>query len=156
MRTIRLLCLLLLIASLAHAQEPKRLVAVLDFDSRPVDANVASIYGSSQDVGHGVAVLLTEKLLKDGRYRVIERKTMDNMLAEQNIPINLQKDPAALAKVGRLLGLDAVIVGSVTKFDRKEIHPDTLSMARLKKSEFKEDLALSAFLVDTRTGEILV
>lgn len=156
MRTIRLLCLLLFVASLAHAQEAKKLVAVLDFDSRPVDANVAAIYGGGQDVGHGMALLLAEELLKDGRYRVIERKTVDNMLAEQNIPINLRTDPAALAKVGRLLGLDAVIVGSVTKFDRKEIHPDTLSMARLKKSEFKADCTLSAFLVDTRTGEILI
>lgn len=156
-RTIRLLCLSLFMVSLAHAQDqPKRLVAVVDFDSRAVDENVASIYGSSQDVGHGMAALLTEKLLKDGRYRVIERKAMDNMLAEQNIPINLRTDPAALAKVGRLLRVDAVIVGSITKFDRKEIHPDTLSMARLKKSEFKADCTLSAFLVDTRTGEIMV
>jgi curli biogenesis system outer membrane secretion channel CsgG len=158
LRTIRLLCLsLIALSCVAHAQEqPKRLVAVLDFDSRAVDDNAAALYGSSHEVGRGMAALLTEKLLKDGRYRVIERKAMDSMLAEQNIPINLRTDPAALAKVGKLMGLDGVIVGSVTKFNRKESHPDTLSAARLKKGELKAVCGLNAFLVDTRTGEILI
>jgi curli biogenesis system outer membrane secretion channel CsgG len=56
-------------------------------------------------------------LVRDGTYSVIERKAMDKILAEQNFSNSDRGNPASAAKLGKLLGVDAIIVGSVTQFD---------------------------------------
>jgi curli biogenesis system outer membrane secretion channel CsgG len=141
----------------------KKLVAVFDFDNRAVKDNIYSIYGANEEVGKGVAGLLVEKLLKDGQYRIVERRAIDDLLAAQNIPATDRTDPAAIARMGRLLGLDAVIQGSVTKFSREEVRVKdgmrlrnrALSVARLKKGELKAECAITARLIDTMSGEVL-
>ena len=84
-RMIRLICTLFLAAITCAAQTSgKKRVAVLDFDYGTVQSYVSSIYGSNQDVGKGITDMLVEKLVKDGKYSVIERKALDKILAEQN------------------------------------------------------------------------
>src|SRR5262245_40251730 len=123
-RMIRLICsLLLLAASCAAQQTPaktKKLVAVLDFDYGTVQSYVSAIYGSNQDVGKGITDMLVEKLLKDGEYRIIERKALDKVLAEQNFSNSDRADPATAQKLARILGVDAIIMGSITKFGRDD------------------------------------
>jgi curli biogenesis system outer membrane secretion channel CsgG len=141
----------------------KKLVAVFDFDNRAVKDNIYSIYGANEEVGKGVAGLLVEKLLKDSQYRIVERRAIDDLLAAQNIPMTDRTDPAAIAKIGRLLGLDAVIQGSVTKFSREEVRVKdgmhmrdrALSVARLKKGQLRAECAITARLIDTMSGEVL-
>ena len=73
-RMIRLICSLVLLAITCAAQTSgKKRVAVLDFDYGTVQSYVSSIYGTNQDVGKGITDLLVEKLVKDGKYSVIER-----------------------------------------------------------------------------------
>ena len=59
-----------------------------------------------------------DELVNDGSYRVIERKRLDAILAEQNFSQSERADPSAktLAQVGKLLGVKYLIVGSITKF----------------------------------------
>ena len=81
-RMIRLICTLTLLAAACAAQTSgKKRVAVLDFDYGTVQSYVSSIYGSNQDVGKGITDMLVEKLVKDGKYSVIERKALDKILA---------------------------------------------------------------------------
>jgi curli biogenesis system outer membrane secretion channel CsgG len=144
-------------------EQRKKLVAVFDFDNRAVKDNIYSIYGANEEVGKGVAGLLVEKLLKDGQYRIVERGAIDDLLAAQNIPTTDRTDPAAIARMGRLLGLDAVIQGSVTKLNREEVRVKggmrmrdrALSVARLKKDELRAECAITARLIDTMSGEVL-
>ena len=68
------------------------------------------------DVGKGVTDLLVTYLVKDGSYSVIERKALDKILAEQNFSNSDRADPNSAAKIGKLLGVDAIIVGSITEF----------------------------------------
>ncbi|HLK52183.1 MAG TPA: CsgG/HfaB family protein, partial [Candidatus Angelobacter sp.] len=149
----------------APAAPPRtKLVAIFDFDNRAVKDNIYSIYGANEEVGKGITGLLTEKLLLDGQYRIVERRAIDDLLAAQNIPMTDRTDPAAIAKIGRLLGLDAVIQGSVIKFNREEIRVKdgmrmrdrALSVARLKKGELRAECTITARLIDTMTGEVLV
>jgi curli biogenesis system outer membrane secretion channel CsgG len=186
-RTIRLICPLFLLAiscvaqqaayrSHSHSKESTKdrqkeqstepttaAVAVMDFDTRAIEQSTLSIYGNFQDVGRGVTSLLAEKLAKDGFYRVVNRKTIDSVLAEQNIPIHARTDATAVARIGRPLGVDLVILGSVTKFSREEtrapedmgVASRALSTARLKKSELQAVCAITAQLVDAKTGEIM-
>jgi curli biogenesis system outer membrane secretion channel CsgG len=94
----------------------KKRVAVLDFDYATVHAGVAAIFGQDIDVGKGITDLLVTKLVKDGTYSVIERKALDKILAEQNFSNSDRANPASAAKLGKLLGVDAIIVGSITQF----------------------------------------
>jgi curli biogenesis system outer membrane secretion channel CsgG len=45
---------------------------------------VAAIFGSDIDIGKGISDMLVTMLVKDGTYSVIERKALDQVLAEQN------------------------------------------------------------------------
>ena len=82
----------------------KMKVAVLDFDAAPAQAKEA-------DVGKTASDLVGKKLDSSG-YAVIDRKQVDKALQAQNLT-ERQVDPSTAANIGRSLGADAVIVGSV-------------------------------------------
>src|SRR5215831_9102776 len=116
-------CLGLALAVVVSAQAPssgaaprKKRVAVFDFDYATVHASSAAIFGKDIDIGKGVTDLLVTYLVKDGTYSVIERKALDKILAEQNFSQSDRANPASAAKLGKLLGVDAIIVGSITEF----------------------------------------
>ncbi|MDP9263133.1 MAG: CsgG/HfaB family protein, partial [Acidobacteriota bacterium] len=91
-------------------------MAIFDFDYATVRTNSAAIFGSDVDVGKGISDLLVTYLVKDGTYSVIERKALDKILKEQNFSNSDRANPTSAAQLGRLLGVDAIIVGSITQF----------------------------------------
>src|SRR4051794_7686930 len=82
----------------------KSSVAVLDFDYATVQSGVSAIFGANQDIGKGLADLIVEKLVKSGNYRVMERKAIQKIMAEQNFSNSDRVDPNSAAKIGRVLG----------------------------------------------------
>ncbi len=164
-RMIRLFSALVLLAVTSVAQTShKKRVAVLDFDYGTVQSYVSSIYGSNQDVGKGITDMLVEKLVKDGKYSVIERKALDKILAEQNFSNSDRANPATAQKIGQILGVDAIIMGSITKFGRDDkskaiggagLSTHGFGIGGIKRNEAKAVCAISARMVDTTTGEIL-
>lgn len=156
---------LLLTGSIALAQE-KKSVAVIDFAYATVQSGVAAIFGTNQDVGKGVADLLVEKLVRNGTYRVMERKAIQKILAEQNFSNSDRADPNSAAKIGRLLGVDAIVMGSITQFGRDDkqtkVGGDAISGALgrygiggIGRRNAKAVVGLSARVVSVDTGEIL-
>src|SRR5438309_11963404 len=120
-RMIRLFCMFVLLAVTCAAQtSSKKRVAVLDFDYGTVQSYVSEIYGANQDVGKGITDTLVEKPVKDGKYSVIERKALDKSLAEQNFSNSDRANPATAAKIGQILGVAAIIIGTITKCGRDE------------------------------------
>src|SRR5438445_12207494 len=121
-----LLCLFLALPANAQAppapgapsptQGRKKRVAIMDFDYATVHGGVAALFGQDVDVGKGVSDLLVTYLVKDGSYSVIERKALDKIMAEQNFSNSDRANPTSAAKLGKLLGVDAIIVGSITQF----------------------------------------
>jgi curli biogenesis system outer membrane secretion channel CsgG len=142
----------------------KKRVAIFDFDYATVHADVAALFGSDVDVGKGISDLLVTYLVKDGSYSVIERKAMDKIMAEQNFSNSDRANPNSAAKIGKLLGVDAIIVGSITQFgnETKNLNLGGAGGGLIghglggfghKKS--KAIVALTARMVDIDTGEIL-
>lgn len=117
-RTLPVACFLALwIAAVPGAQAPRApRIAVLDFDYATVHDNIAAIFGTNVDVGRGITDLLVTHLVQDGSYSVIERRALDQILAEQNFSNSDRADATSAAQIGRLLGVDAVVVGSITQF----------------------------------------
>ena len=150
----------------AQNAAPKRKVriAVLDFDYATVSSNSAAVFGTSVDVGKGIADLLVTDLVKDGTYSIIERKMLDKVLAEQNFSNSNRADPNSAAKIGRLLGVDAMLVGSITQFgnDNKQQGAGgggggfgRFGVGGFSHKSSKAVVGLSARLVNIDTGEIL-
>jgi len=151
------------IAQTAAAPRKKR-VAVFDFDYATVHSGVAAIFGTDVDVGKGISDLMVTYLVKDGSYSVIERKALDKILAEQNFSNSDRANPTSAAKIGKLLGVDAIIVGSVTQFGNETKNTNVggaggnwggFGLGGLGKKKSKAIVALTARIVDIDTGEIL-
>lgn len=103
----------------ANAQQKKR-IAILDFEYGTVYSDVGYIFGSNVDVGKGIADLLVTKLVQGGQYSVIERKQLDKIIAEQNLGASGRVDEATAARIGKILGVDALIMGSIHTFGRDD------------------------------------
>ena len=165
MRRLSMLLCLMVIFSLNSSAQKKR-IAVLNFDYGTVRGSVSSIFGTDQDIGKGVADLLVNKLVKDGTYSVIERKELDKVLTEQNFSNSNRADPATAAKIGRVLGVDAIVVGSITQFGRDD-KSNTIGggalgglsgrfgVGGIQRRNAKAVVGLSARMVDVNTGEVL-
>src|SRR5467141_2468985 len=110
----------LAIPTAAPTQAARKRVAVLDFDYGTVRTYVNDIWGSDQDIGKGIADMLVGQLVRDGSYSVIERKQLDRVLQEQNFQQSARANASTAAQLGRLLGVDAIIIGSITQFGRDD------------------------------------
>jgi curli biogenesis system outer membrane secretion channel CsgG len=153
----------LLAASISHAQSKKR-VAVLDFDYATVQSGVSALFGSNQDVGKGISDLLVDKLVKDGQYSVIERKALDKVLGEQNFSNSNRADSTSAAKIGKVLGVDAIIVGSITQFGRDDKKTSAgglgavggrFGIGGVQHSKSQAVVGITARMINTDTAEIL-
>lgn len=156
---------LLICAAGSQAQQKKR-VAVLNFDYATVQSGVQAIFGANQDIGKGIADLLVDKLVGDGTYSVIERKMLDKIIAEQNLSNSDRVDPNSAAKIGKVLGVDAIIIGSITQFGRDDKKTSVgggalggitgrFGIAGVSKNDAKAVVAVTARLISTDTAEIL-
>jgi curli biogenesis system outer membrane secretion channel CsgG len=145
----------------AAAQGGRPTVALLDFDYGTIDH-----WWGNQDIGKGIADLIVDGLLEDGAYRVIERKRLDAILAEQNFSNSDRADPAAakVAKIGKALGVKYLIVGSITKFgmENKSMNlggfgygAGKFGVGDVGTKKGKATVAITARMVDTSTGEIM-
>jgi len=159
----KLILLSALLTSMAFAQDKKR-VAVMNFDYATVSTYVAQIFGSNQDVGKGIADMLVDRLVNDGKYSVIERKALDKLIAEQNFSNSDRADPSSAAKIGKLLGVDAIIIGSITEFGRDDKSKSIggvgaaagkFGIGGIGTKESKAVVQITARMVNVETGEIL-
>lgn len=89
----------------------KRRIAIMPFEY----GSVSGIVGT-YDVGKGIVSLLVTKLVNDGTYSVIERQMLDSLLKEQNFSVSDRADPTTACKIGKMLSVDALVVGTVTQF----------------------------------------
>jgi outer membrane protein OmpA-like peptidoglycan-associated protein/curli biogenesis system outer membrane secretion channel CsgG len=91
-------------------------VAVLDFDYGTVESVSSSIFGTNVDIGKGISALLVTNLVKNGTFSVIDRSSLDKVLAEQNFSNSNRADPSTAARIAKILGVDYIIVGTITEF----------------------------------------
>lgn len=120
MRAAARLTILVLGALSAWGQAPqKKRVAVLDFDNAAVQGGISIpfIEMNPPNIGKAAADLLITKLVQDGNVIVVERAAIDKLLAEQNLTNSGRTDPVTAARIGRILGADAIILGTITHYD---------------------------------------
>jgi curli biogenesis system outer membrane secretion channel CsgG len=166
MKRISVLLLALAVgAGTLAAQAPtKRRIAVLDFDYATVHQWVYDIFGSDQDIGKGIADMLVTNLVRNGTYSVIERKQLDQVLREQNFQQSGRADPSSAVQLAKILGVDAIIIGSITQFGRDDkklgvggagVHVGGIGIGGFGKKSAKAVVQIDARIVSTTTAEIL-
>lgn len=147
-------------------QAEKRKVAVLDFNYATVMNSVQAVFGTNQDIGKGISDLLVNQLVNDGTYRVIERNALDKIVKEQNFSNSDRADSNTAAKIGRILGVDAIITGDITQFGRDDKNQNVggsalshwgakYGMGNVGSKKAKAVVEVTARLIDVNTAEIL-
>jgi curli biogenesis system outer membrane secretion channel CsgG len=139
----------------AAPKSKRPMVAVTDFDFGTVHDH----WWGNYDIGKGMADQVMNELLEDGSFRVIERKKLDTVLAEQDFANSDRADPSAakLSKIGKVLGVRYIITGSITKFGGEQKDKGgSFKGIHLGKGGNKQSVSLTARLVDTTTGEVVL
>jgi len=150
------------LAAPAHAQSSRPTVAILDLEFGAVQ----KWWEGNWDIGKGIADLVVDGLVEDGSYRVIERKRLDALLAEQNFSNSDRADPGAktVSQLGKALGVKYLLVGSITKFgtENKNIGVGggafgggRLGIGSVGTKKGKATVAVAIRVIDTSTGEIM-
>lgn len=101
-------------------------------------------------------VFVTE-LVKSGKFRVVEREQLQALMAEKNLTLSGDVDPKTAVRIGKLLGVNYLLTGSVTEYGVTDKGAHGSGLGRLPgfsagKRTFVA--ALNARLIDTSTGEV--
>jgi curli biogenesis system outer membrane secretion channel CsgG len=124
---------------------PKRRIGIVDFENK-------APYGQGRLGNTATDILITE-LTKTGKFIVVERDKINSLMAEQKFGESGAVDPNTAAKVGRILGLNAIVTGAVTGFG-----VDTTGSEYILTSSKKQTAKATVDIrvVDVETGQILL
>lgn len=151
---------------LAAVASDKRRIAILPFEYGAVTATVGTV-----DVGKGIVGMLITKLVQDGTYSVIERQMLDSLLKEQNLSVSDRADQSTACKIGKLLSVDAIVVGTVSQFGVEHkssgmnipgvagyipyVGGAIGSLGAIHRKSASAKVAIECRVIDVNTGEIL-
>ncbi len=150
----------LLLVSSAWAQgETKKRIALFDFEF----GSVHRWWSWDWDIGKGIADMIVTDLVRDGTYSVVERKQLEKILQEQNFSNSDRANPATAARIGKVLGVNAIVIGSITQFGMEERKVGAGGfggrlggvLGRVGTQKGKANVVIDARMVDTETAEIL-
>jgi len=132
-----------------NAAAQKIRIAVMPFKI----GNIKQWWGWGWDPGEGISDMLVTELVNSGRFSVVERERLDEVLQEQNLAREGVVDAATAARIGKVLGVQLFVFGTVTQFslDSKVIE---LPVAG-KVAEWRARCTLNARLVNVETSEIM-
>jgi curli biogenesis system outer membrane secretion channel CsgG len=123
----------------------KRRIGVVSFENKAPYAQAR--------IGQTATDILITELVKSGKFIVVERDKMDKLLEEQKLGQSGAINPATAARVGKILGLNAIVTGSISQFGLKSEGKDFLiSQSKQQIVECTVDIRV----VDTETGQVLL
>src|SRR5688500_10047149 len=133
--------------TIAQAQDqpmdgPKKRIAVMPFEMKAGRG--------SGSIGTGMSDMLTDALANSGRFIVLERETLKDVVAEQDLGRSgrVRKDSAP--EIGAIEGAQLLIRGSVVQFE-PECAGGTLTVVGLKQA----CVSIAMRIIDARTGQVL-
>ena len=114
-----LVSLLAASATLASAQTKKALI-IEPFDYSTVMTGVQAIFGTQQNIGTGIAAMLTTRVTQDGKFTVVERRKVANLTKEQDFAASNRVKQGTGARVGQIRGADLTLMGDIVVFGRDD------------------------------------
>ena len=107
----------LLAPVLSQAAAAPKPVAVLDFDNNSGDTRY-------DPLGKGIAAMMISDLSEVSALKLVERQKMQDLIQEMELQQSKYFDPATAQKLGRLIGAEYMVVGSIVAL-QPEIRIDT-------------------------------
>lgn len=138
---------LVLASTPAFAQAAKPRIAVMNF------ANNSTWSWWGEHLGAAAADELVTQLLKQGKFTVIERAQLDAVLAEQRLGQTGAVTAATAARVGKILGVQFILTGSITQFS---IERTSGGFGPVRATYSNAESKLDVRLISTETAEILM
>jgi len=127
-------------------------VAVLEFVDKSTHAY------SWYHVGRAAQDMMVTALVKGDAFRVIDRERLQALMQEKNLSLSGDVDPKTAVKVGKLLGVEYVIVGAITEFGVTNSGASVPGYGGLPSFSMRTqrmDAAIDARAINTSTGEIV-
>lgn len=122
-------------------QGPKLRVGVVNFQNK----TPSKVLG----IGEAAADILGTILQKTGRFIVIPQQDIESIMQQQHMGATGTVNPDTAAKMGEILGLNAIVTGAVTAYSEAEEGQDML-VYKTKKQIAR--VTVDYRIVDTTTG----
>ncbi|MFW6287458.1 MAG: CsgG/HfaB family protein [bacterium] len=144
---VSIMLLLIIFCNLSViAEEP--LIAVL-----PVEEGDFSWKGFGGDeILNGITQLITDRIVQVDGIRVVERTRVVDILNEQDFANSGRVDPETAAQIGRILGVDSIILATLTQMEVGE--KGGLSFGPVSLSGVTAKIVITGRVVDATTAEV--
>lgn len=129
-------------AQAAPYNGPQKRIAVSRFEFRANEG--------AGDVGQGMTDMLTNALFNTGRFIVLERERLGDVMAEQDRADSGRFKKETMAPKGELEGAELLIRGSVTEFE-----PKCKGGSAILVSGNTACIAINLIIMDAKTGRVL-
>jgi len=144
-----ILIVILFASNLGFSAELPR-VAVIGFDS----TSPGYLWSIDSELSKAATDLMINALVNTNRFRVFERNKLEAILQEQDFQVSSGRvDPSTAVKIGKMIGVDSIVTGSVTSIMFSKSGGITLGPVNLKKSVATVTIMVRA--INVTTGEII-
>ncbi len=159
----KLLALLLAGAALVPAQT-KKAMAVEEFDYSTVMTYVQAVFGTQMNIGQGIQAMLVKRVAEGGKFTVVERRKVANIMKEQDFAASNRVKQGTGARVGQIRGADLTLMGDIVVFGRDDrktsggvgvFVPGAGGAAGGYKGDAKAVVVLNYRIVDAETSEVV-
>ena len=156
--------LLLACAAVAPAQQKKAL-SIDPFDYSAVMTAVQSIFGTQVNIGQGIQAMMTKRIVQDGRFTVVERRKVNEVIHEQDFDAGNRVKKGTGSRIGQIRGADVYVMGDIVAFGRDDRDKRVglggfgvrgpLGAIKLGSKEDKAVVIIDYRLVDAETSEVI-
>ena len=158
------LFLVALALGLSAQAQTKRSMSIESFDYSTVMTATQAIFGTQVDIGQGISALMTTRVAQDGKFTVVERRKVANIMKEQDFGASNRVKKGTAARIGQIRGADFTLMGDIVVFGRDDRRkagvvgvavPGAGGIVGGSKSDAKAVVVLAYRLVDNESSEIV-
>lgn len=136
------------------ADAAKKKIGITKFDA---DFTVRLPHGGNYDIGTGATDMLTNELVKNKNYEVMERQQLAQVTQEQRLGATGAIDDSTAAQMGKLIGLNYIVYGKILSAGA-EVKRDGLDLGKFatEKQVLEAKVLINVRMIDANTGAIVV
>jgi curli biogenesis system outer membrane secretion channel CsgG len=150
----------------------KRRLAVTAFDYSAVQNWVTFWFNNNTNIGQGIRAMLNVRMAQSKNIVLLERERLNVITKEQDLGATNRVAQGGKAKIGKIAGADAILLGDIVAFGRDDKNKNTnaagilchvpwafgcraASQLGVNTKEEKAVVAINLRIVDAETAEVL-
>jgi curli biogenesis system outer membrane secretion channel CsgG len=142
----------------------KKAIDIKPFEYSTVMTDVQAVFGTQVNIGQGISALLVKRVAQGGKFTVVERARVGELIKEQDFGASGRVKKGSQARIGQIRGADFILSGDIVTFGRDDsrkragvgvIVPGAGGAAGGYKSEGKAVVVLNYRILDAETSEVV-